>query len=106
LCSLPRPFGPAGASPYRPSALLAEAMQATVYQHLQALLAQLPVAMDLVRRPAHVLDLVSSPAAASWGYATDQVRGQPFFEALPHLRGQGYEAAYATAWQTQQAVTW
>jgi PAS domain-containing protein len=104
--SLPRPFGLAGAGPYRPGALLAEATQATVYQHLQALLAQLPVAMYLVRGPAHVLDLVNPAAAAGWGCATDQVRGQPFFEALPHLRSQGYEAAYATVWQTQQAMTW
>ncbi|MGI4874563.1 MAG: PAS domain-containing protein [Janthinobacterium lividum] len=34
------------------------------------------------------------------------MRGRPFFEALPELRGQGYEAAYATLWQTEQVVTW
>jgi PAS domain-containing protein len=104
--SPPHLAGLAGAGPYRPGALLAEATQAAAYQHLQALLAQLPVAMYLIRGPAHVLDLVNLPAAAGWGCALDQVRGQPFFEALPHLRGQGYEAAYATVWQTQQTVAW
>ncbi|AMJ64019.1 PAS domain-containing protein [Hymenobacter sp. PAMC 26628] len=70
------------------------------------MLAQMPVAMYLLRGPAQVIGLVNRPAAAGWGRAVDQVRGQPFFEALPALRGQGYEAAYATVWQTQQAVTW
>ncbi|MVN78793.1 PAS domain-containing protein [Hymenobacter sp. HMF4947] len=102
--SLPRPIGLTGS--YRPGALVSEAVQTAVYQHLQELLAQLPVAMYLVRGPAHVLDLVNLAAAAKWGCSPNQVRGQPFFEALPHLRGQGYEAAYATVWQTYQAVTW
>jgi PAS domain-containing protein len=101
---LPRPIGLVG--PYRPDARLAERTQATAYQHLQDLLVQMPVAMYLVRGEAHILDLINLPAAAGWGYSPDQVRGQPFFEALPYLRGQGYEAAYATVWQTQQAVTW
>jgi PAS domain-containing protein len=101
---LPRPTGLVG--PYWPGARLAEPTQAVVYQHLQDLLVQMPVAIYLVRGDAHMLDLVNLPAAAGWGCSPDQVRGQPFFEALPHLRGQGYEAAYATVWQTQQAVAW
>lgn len=92
----PRQLGPSAAG----------ATNAAVYRHLQELLAQLPVAMYLLRGPAQVIDLVNQPAAAGWGRAVDQVQGRPFFEALPALRGQGYEAAYATVWQTQQAVTW
>lgn len=93
----------------RPGALAREAVNAVdaaAHQRLQELLAQLPVAMYLLRGPAQIIDLVNLPAAASWGRAVDEVRGQPFFEALPALRGQGYEAAYATVWQTQQAVKW
>lgn len=69
-------------------------------------LAQAPVAIFLLRGPAHVLDLVNPRAVASWGHLAEQVRGVPFFEALPDLRGQGFEAAYATVWQTQRVVTW
>jgi PAS domain-containing protein len=94
------------ASPYRPGARISDATQGTVYQQLQELLTQMPVAMYLVRGSAHILDLVNLPAATNWGCSPEQVRGQPFFEALPYLRGQGYEAAYATVWQTQQTVTW
>ncbi|GAB3637942.1 hypothetical protein GCM10027422_35320 [Hymenobacter arcticus] len=97
---------PPAAGPTQPGALALEAAKSAGYQHLRQLLGQLPVAMYLVRGPAHVLEVMSLPAAAAWGCSVDQVRGQPFFEALPHLRGQGYEAAYATVWQTHQAVTW
>ncbi|WP_233635990.1 PAS domain-containing protein [Hymenobacter setariae] len=100
------PYTPRLTSLYQPAARLAEAKDAAVYQQLQELLAHMPVAMYLLRGPMHALDLVNLPAAASWGYSLDHVRGKPFFEALPHLRGQGYEVAYATVWQTQQAVTW
>lgn len=80
--------------------------EAVAYQHLPEWLEQAPVAVFLVRGPAYVLDLVNPRAAASWGHLAEQVRGIPFFEALPDLRGQGYEAAYATVWQTQRVVTW
>ena len=102
---LPHPASLAG--PHQSASLpIRPVSTAAAYQHLQALLVQMPVAMYLLRGPAHVLDLVSEAAATSWGCSPDQVMGKPFFEALPHLRGQGYEAAYATAWQTQQAVLW
>lgn len=80
--------------------------EAIAYQHLEEWLEQAPVAFFLLRGPAYVFDLVNPRAAASWGRLAEQVRGVPFFEALPDLRGQGYEAAYATVWQTQQVVTW
>ncbi|MGI4874562.1 MAG: hypothetical protein ACRYFX_25690 [Janthinobacterium lividum] len=56
------------ASPRQPGALAAEA---PLYQHLQELLAQAPVAMYLLRGPAQVLDLVNLPAAAGWGRPVD-----------------------------------
>lgn len=102
---LPHPASLAG--PHQPASLPTRpASTAAAYQHLQALLVQMPVAMCLLRGSVQVLDLVNEAAAASWGCSPDQVMGKPFFEALPHLRDQGYEAAYATVWQTQQAVLW
>lgn len=100
------PCAAASTSSPQPEELVDEVLDPTFYLRLQELLAQMPVAMYLLRGPAHVLELVNRPAAAGWGCSPDQVQGQPFFDALPSLRGQGYEAAYATVWQTQQVVAW
>jgi PAS domain-containing protein len=101
---LPVAIGVAGAG--QPRASATETVEAAAYQRLLELLAQAPVASCLLRGPAHSIDLLNPPAAASWGCSVEQVQNKPFFEALPHLRGQGFEAAYATVWQTQQVVTW
>jgi PAS domain-containing protein len=101
---LPIGMGVAGA--WRPGASAAEAVDAAAYRRLLELLAQAPVAICLLRGPAHSIELLNPPAATSWGCSVEQVRDKPFFDALPHLRGQGFEGAYATVWQTQQVVTW
>lgn len=101
---LPVAMGVAGA--WQPGASAAEAIDAAAYQRLLELLAQAPVAICLLRGSAHRIELLNLPAAASWGCSIEQVRDKPFFDALPHLRGQGFEGSYATVWQTQQVVTW
>lgn len=100
------PFAAGLASPCRPGTPMMEAGAAAGNQHLQELLMQAPVAMCLLRGPAQVIDLVNLSAAAGWGRPIGRLRGRPFFEALPELRGQGYEEAFATVWQTQQGVAW
>lgn len=102
----PLPLARGLAGPPRPGAPGATADDPAGYQHLQELLALAPVAMCLLRGPAQVIDMVTALAAASWGRPAGQLGGKPFFEALPDLRGQGYEGAFATVWQTQQGVQW
>ncbi|MGI4762880.1 MAG: PAS domain-containing sensor histidine kinase [Janthinobacterium lividum] len=61
-------------------------------RQLEELLAQAPVAICVFQGPRYVLELVNPLMGEMLGHAPDHVTGQPFFEALPELEGQGLRA--------------
>ena len=51
--------------------------------------------MALFQGPDCVIELANEPMATIWGRPLAQVLGQPVFDALPYVQGQGFEALFA-----------
>ena len=49
------------------------------------------VAVAIFRGPRHVIELANPAVCEFWGRTSAQVLGQPLFEAMPELVGQGFE---------------
>ena len=62
---------------------------------LQRLFAQSPVATALFQGPDYIIELANESMATIWGRSLAQVLGRPVFEALPYVKGQGFEALFA-----------
>ncbi len=80
----------------RTKALLArqeEACREAGHQRRQVeeILMQAPVGIAIYRGPGHVVELANPAMCEIWGSSPGQVLGQPLFEALPQVQGQGYE---------------
>ncbi|OGX84604.1 hypothetical protein BEN48_02370 [Hymenobacter glacialis] len=58
---------------------------------LQDLFEQAPVAIAVLRGPELVVELANSVVCALWGHTRDEVLGKPLLDAMPELRGQGFE---------------
>jgi signal transduction histidine kinase len=58
---------------------------------LHALLTQAPVAIGLFEGPALRIAAANAQMAALWGRLPEAVVGQPLLEAVPELRGQGFD---------------
>ncbi|RFP63694.1 PAS domain S-box protein [Hymenobacter lapidiphilus] len=58
---------------------------------LQALLAQAPVAICLYQGEDCVIGAANEMMCSIWGYPAAAVLGRPMLEAMPELRGQGFE---------------
>ncbi|MDF7815869.1 PAS domain-containing protein [Hymenobacter sp. YC55] len=67
---------------------------------LQRVFAQAPIALARLRGPDFVVEFANTRMAQIWGRPLDQIVGRPHFEALPDLRGQGFEAVFAGVLQT------
>ncbi|MDQ2770310.1 MAG: PAS domain-containing protein [Bacteroidota bacterium] len=76
----------------------AEAERAT----LQNTLEQAPVAIAILAGPSHVITFANTEMALIWGRSPASLLGQPHFEALPDLTGQGFEAIFADVYHTGQ----
>jgi PAS domain S-box-containing protein len=72
---------------------------------LQALLTQLPVAIGLFQGPELRITRVTPQLAAMWGRTAAQVLNQPLLEALPELRGQGFDDLLRQVLATKVPVT-
>ena len=59
--------------------------------HLAELFEQAPVAIAVVRGAQYVMEVVNPLMAQLWGRTPAQVRGQTLYEALPEVRGQGFQ---------------
>jgi PAS domain S-box-containing protein len=60
-------------------------------QDLHHFFEQAPVAISLLRGPQHVVELMNTANATLLGSTPGQLLGRPILEALPVLRGQGFE---------------
>ena len=67
---------------------------------LQAVFMQAPVAITILRGPQFVVELANPLMLRVWGRPLEHVLGQPMFEALPDLAGQGIEAMLTRVLQT------
>jgi PAS domain S-box-containing protein len=56
---------------------------------------QAPVAISLLRGPEHLVELMNATNAALLGSTPDKLLGRPIMEALPVLRGQGFDKVLA-----------
>lgn len=55
------------------------------------LFSQAPVAIGMFRGPTHIVDLANPLVCRLWGRQPEQVLGKPILEAIPELRGQGFD---------------
>ncbi|MGI4883329.1 MAG: PAS domain-containing protein [Janthinobacterium lividum] len=69
---------------------------------LQRVFEQAPVAICVFRGPRYVLDVINASMAQMLGHPLAHLLGQPFFEALPELQGQGLPALLAEVWRSGQ----
>src|SRR5581483_7778696 len=61
-------------------------------QHLFSLFMQAPNPIVILRGRDLVIELANPPTCRVWGRTYEDVIGRPLFEALPEIRGQGFEA--------------
>ena len=67
--------------------------------NLQSMFDQAPVAIGVLEGPDLRISVVNERMAGLWGRPVAELRGRPLLEALPELRGQGFDALM-TAVQT------
>ena len=85
---------------------VAEAVRAAAAQweiqqaDLRRIFEQTPVAVAIMRGPELVLELANEAIGAIWGRNPAAVLGQPYFQALPDMAGQGLEPILAGVLQT------
>ncbi|GAB3831673.1 PAS domain-containing protein [Hymenobacter jeollabukensis] len=72
---------------------------------LQALLAQAPVAIGLFQGEELRITAANAQMAALWGRTPAQVLGRPLTEAVPELRGQGFDDLMRQVLSTHEPVT-
>ncbi|GAB3844308.1 hypothetical protein GCM10028822_01460 [Hymenobacter terrigena] len=72
---------------------------------LQELLTQAPVAIGLFEGPELRITVANERIAALWGRPLAEVLGRPLLEAVPELRGQGFDELMTQVRLTQQPVT-
>ncbi len=66
----------------------------------RSLVEQAPVAMAIFRGPDHVIETANQAHLELWGRQAGQVIGKPLFDALPEVKGHGYEDLLTTVLTT------
>jgi PAS domain S-box-containing protein len=66
--------------------------QRAAYQQLRAVFEQAPVAISILQVPDYQIQVANQFIIDMWGRPASVLLNQPFFEALPELREQGFEA--------------
>jgi PAS domain S-box-containing protein len=92
---------PPGARRPDPTPPKAAATEAEQYALLQAVLAQAPVGIAFYQGPDLMIALANEQICAMWGAPAAQVLGRPLLEAVPALRGQGFEKLLAEVMHTR-----
>ncbi|MFD1874768.1 PAS domain-containing protein [Hymenobacter bucti] len=76
--------------------------QHAAYQQLRAVFEQAPVAISILQGPTYQIEVANPFVIDMWGRPAEEVLNQPFFEALPELREQGFEGLLAEVCRTGQ----
>lgn len=81
------------------------AMEANEFQAkvLYNLFMQAPVAVAIFRGPDHIIELANKAHLDIWGRTAEEVMGKPTIEALPELKGQGFEELLHNVLQTGES---
>ncbi len=66
--------------------------------------AQAPVAICILQGPTFIIDLANDEQLKMWDRLGQNLLGQPFFEALPEVKGQGFEAILTGVLTTGEPV--
>lgn len=65
-----------------------------------ALFSQAPVAIGLFRGPTHIVELANPLVCNLWGRSPEQLLGKPLLDALPEIKGQGFDELLDGVFQT------
>ncbi|MEJ7665929.1 MAG: ATP-binding protein [Hymenobacter sp.] len=84
--------------------VLARCERETRRQELQRTFEQAPVAITVLRGPAHTVELANPAICAIWGRPPGQVLGRPYFAAVPDTAGQGFEELFADVLRAGEPV--
>ena len=71
-------------------------------ERLVSLFTQTPNPIVILRGRRHVVELANPAACRVWGRKLEEVAGKPLVEALPELRGQGFDTLLDQVWQSGQ----
>jgi PAS domain S-box-containing protein len=83
--------------------VLQSQMLAATQAQLQAVLAQAPVAIAIVRGSDYLIELANPLITRIWGRTQERLLGRPLFEVLPEAREQGFPEILAHVRQSGQA---
>ena len=69
-------------------------------EHIHAIFDQAPALIAVFRGPTHVVELANRDICRAWGRTVDDVRGRPFFDAVPEGRDQTWRALLDGVYRT------
>lgn len=73
-------------------------------QSFRLLVEQAPVAINVVRGPEYVLEIINTSMLEILGKKKDEVLNKPVFESMPELRNQGFEALLHYVYKTGKRI--
>ncbi|MBB1283025.1 PAS domain S-box protein [Flavisolibacter sp. BT320] len=74
-------------------------------QNFRLLVEQAPVAMNVVRGPKYILEIINPSMLEILGKKKDEVLYKPVFESMPELRNQGFEALLLYVYKTGKRIS-
>lgn len=74
-------------------------------QNLRNIILQSPVAMCLLKGPEYVVELANERMIQFWGKESEAIINTPLFEALPEVRGQGFEEILKGVYTTGESFS-
>jgi PAS domain S-box-containing protein len=73
-------------------------------QNLRNIILKAPVAMNIFRGPAFIVELANERMFEVWGKPGKEILGKPLFEALPEAKGYGFERLLTKVYNTGETV--
>ncbi len=105
--------GPAACSPVRDDAgaiagvlvicqetAAGERAERLAREQIHAIFDQAPTLIAVFRGPDHVVELANQDICRAWGRPADEVRGRPFFDAVPEGRDQAWRTLLDGVYRT------
>lgn len=74
-------------------------------QNFRLLVEQAPVAMNVVKGPKYVLEIINPSMLEILGRNKEEVLNKPVFESMPELRNQGFEALLHYVYKTGKRIS-
>ena len=74
-------------------------------QNFRLLVEQAPVAMNVLRGPKYVLEIINPSMLEILGKTKEEVLYKPAFESMPELRNQGFEALLHYVYKTGKRIS-